>query len=64
MRNGNGAGNFIRKCTSGILAMQGVPLDFIARLGGWNNMDTLKKYLQSFAMVHIFASINTYFTTR
>ena len=26
-------------------AMQGVPLDFIARLGGGNNMDTLKKYL-------------------
>jgi hypothetical protein len=25
--------------------MQGVPLDFIARLGGWNNMDTLKKHL-------------------
>jgi hypothetical protein len=27
------------------LAMQGVPLDFIAKLVGWNNMDTLKKYL-------------------
>ena len=43
MREGKGAGTFIRKCTSGILAMQGVPLDFIASLGAWNNMDTLKK---------------------
>jgi hypothetical protein len=25
--------------------MQGVPLDFIARLDGWNNVETLKKYL-------------------
>ena len=32
------------------LAMQGVPLDFIARLGGWNNMDTLKKYVLASGM--------------
>jgi len=34
-----------RRSAATNLAMQGVPLDFIARLGGWNNMDTLKKYL-------------------
>ncbi|WP_373548403.1 tyrosine-type recombinase/integrase [Haliscomenobacter sp.] len=27
------------------LAMQGVPLDFIAKLGGWKKLETLKKYL-------------------
>ena len=25
--------------------MQGVPLDFIAKLGGWKKLETLKKYL-------------------
>ncbi len=34
-----------RRSAATNLAMQGVPLDFIARLGGGNNMDTLKKYL-------------------
>lgn len=27
------------------LAMQGVPLDFIAKLGGWKKLEVLKKYL-------------------
>ena len=27
------------------LAMQGVPLDFIAKLGGWKNLDILQRYL-------------------
>jgi len=25
--------------------MQGVPLNFIAKLGGWKKLETLKKYL-------------------
>ena len=27
------------------LAKQGLPLDFIANLGGWKKLETLKKYL-------------------
>jgi hypothetical protein len=27
------------------LAIQGVPLDFIAKLGDWKKLETLKKYL-------------------
>lgn len=41
----NGGGEFYKETYEWYLAIQGVPLDFIARLGGGNNMDTLKKYL-------------------
>ena len=34
-----------RRSAATNLAMQGVPLDFIAKLGGWKNLETLKKYL-------------------
>lgn len=36
-----------RRSAATNLAMQGVPLDFIAKLGGWNKLETLKKYLLS-----------------
>lgn len=34
-----------RRSAATNLAMQGVPLDFIAKLGGWKKLETLKKYL-------------------
>lgn len=34
-----------RRSAATNLAIEGVPLDFIAKLGGWKNLDTLKKYL-------------------
>lgn len=34
-----------RRSAATNLALQGVPLDFIAKLGGWNKIDTLKSYL-------------------
>jgi site-specific recombinase XerD len=34
-----------RRSAATNLAMQGVPLDFIAKLGGWLKLETLKKYL-------------------
>ena len=34
-----------RRSAATNLAMQGVPLDFIAKLGGWKKLEVLKKYL-------------------
>lgn len=34
-----------RRSAATNLAMQGLPLDFIAKLGGWKKLETLKKYL-------------------
>ena len=34
-----------RRSAATNLAMQGVPLDFIAKLGGWKNLDILQRYL-------------------
>mgnify|MGYP006992464260 CR=1 FL=1 len=38
-------GEFYKEMYKWYLAMQGVPLDFIAKLGGWKKLETLKKYL-------------------
>lgn len=34
-----------RRSAATNLAIQGVPLDFIAKAGGWKKLETLKKYL-------------------
>lgn len=34
-----------RRSAATNLAMQGVSLDFIAKLGGWKKLEVLKKYL-------------------
>lgn len=34
-----------RRSAATNLALLGVPLDFIAKLGGWKKLDVLKKYL-------------------
>lgn len=34
-----------RRSTATNLAIEGVPLDFIAKLGGWKNLDILQRYL-------------------
>ena len=36
-----------RRSAATNLAMQGVPLDFIAKLGGWKKLEVQKKYLLS-----------------